>query len=289
MSGLLSGLSKFGLKNLEKKELFQEEEKKKETPPKDTKPAMQVMKEEDYLFDKTYECPVCYQKIKERTMRVGKAKLLKTDMDLRPVYENIEPLKYDVIVCQCCGYSVLSRYFMGLTPSQIKAVKDSISMSFKPYEEKKETYTYEEALERYKLCLASTIVKHGKASEKAYICLKAGWLLRSMREALDEELEGYDEKDAELKVEEDEFLQNALEGFLNARQSESYPMCGMDEATVEFLIAMLAMEYEQFDVASKILPAIITSVTANNRMKDKAREAKEILLEKMKEKEKNAN
>ena len=61
------------------------------------------------------------------------------------------------------------------------------------------------------------------------------------------------------------------------------------EATVEFLIAMLAMEYEQFEVASKILPSIITSVTANNRMKDKAREAKDILLEKMKEKEKNAN
>ena len=266
MSGLLSGLSKFGLKNLEKKELYQEE-KKKEEPPKDKKPAVQVMKEEDYLFDKSYECPVCYQKIKERTMRVGKAKLLKTDMDLRPVYENIEPLKYDVIVCQCCGYAVLSRYFMGLTPSQIKAVKDTISISFKPYEVKKETYTYEEALERYKLCLASTIVKHGKASEKAYICLKAGWLLRSMREELDEE----------------------LEGFLNARQSENYPMCGMDEATVEFLIAMLAMEYEQFEVASKILPSIITSVTANNRMKDKAREAKDILLEKMKEKEKNAN
>ena len=220
MSGLLSGLSKFGLKNLEKKELYQEE-KKKEEPPKDKKPAVQVMKEEDYLFDKSYECPVCYQKIKERTMRVGKAKLLKTDMDLRPVYENIEPLKYDVIVCQCCGYAVLSRYFMGLTPSQIKAVKDAISISFKPYEVKKETYTYEEALERYKLCLASTIVKHGKASEKAYICLKAGWLLRSMREELDEELEGYDEKDAELKAEEDEFLQNALEGFLNARQSEN--------------------------------------------------------------------
>lgn len=108
-------------------------------------------------------------------------------------------------------------------------------------------------------------------------------------EELDEELEGYDEKDAELKAEEDEFLQNALEGFLNARQSENYPMCGMDEATVEFLIAMLAMEYEQFEVASKILPSIITSVTANNRMKDKAREAKDILLEKMKEKEKNAN
>ena len=57
MSGLLSGLSKFGLKNLEKKELYQEE-KKKEEPPKDKKPAVQVMKEEDYLFDKSYECPV---------------------------------------------------------------------------------------------------------------------------------------------------------------------------------------------------------------------------------------
>ena len=40
-----------------------EDEKKSTNRKKEEKEAPQVMKEEDYLFDKTYECPVCYQKM----------------------------------------------------------------------------------------------------------------------------------------------------------------------------------------------------------------------------------
>ena len=82
----------------------------------------------------------------------------------------------------------------------------------------------------------------------------------------------------------DEFIKNALEGFLAARQSESYPMCGMDEITMEFLIAALAMESEQFDVSSRIISNILVSPSATSRMKDKARDLKEMLMAKMKEK-----
>ena len=220
-------------------------------------------------------------------MKAGKAKLLRADTDLRPVYENIEPIKYDVILCPHCGYAAITRYFKGLTASQMKAIKENISASFQPVKEEKETYTYEEAVDRYKLCLANAIVKRAKASEKAYICLKTGWLLRSMRENLDKAAEDYDKKAAELKEQEDEFIKNALEGFLAARQSESYPMCGMDEITVEYLIAALALESEQFDVSSRIISNILVSPSATSRMKDKARDLKEMLMAKMKEKNVN--
>ena len=82
---------------------------------------------------------------------------------------------------------------------------------------------------------------------------------------------------------EKEYLKNALEGFLAARQTESFPMCGMDETTVDYLIAMLSMEFGQDDLALKLVGNIIVSKTANSRMKDKAREAKEIIMKKMKE------
>ena len=36
-----------------------------------------------------------------------------------------------------------------------------------------------------------------------------------------------------------EILKNALDGFVEARQTEDYPMCGMDEITVEYLLAVL--------------------------------------------------
>lgn len=283
MAGLLSGLDKLGLGKLEGMDLFEEQtEQVTATPEK--KPVKPQFNEEEVLFDKTYECPVCYGTIKERTLRTGKVKLLHTDMDLRPVYENMEPLKYDVITCPHCGYAVLSRYFQGLTSGQIKEVKEKISKSFKSSDEKKLIYTYEEAIERYKLCLVNTIVKHGKASEKAYICLKAGWLVRSMMENMDPDDPDYATKRQSAKAQEKEFLRNALEGFIAARQSESYPMCGMDEITVEYLIAVLAMEFEKYDVAAKLITQIIVSPSANSRVKDKAREVKEILRVKMREK-----
>lgn len=287
MSDLLSGLEKFGLDKLGAAGLYEDNKKKEKT----TKPVPEPprkLEEEDYLFDKTYECPVCYSEIKARTVRTGKVRLLRTDMDLRPVYEQIEPLKYSVVVCSVCGYAACSRYFGGLANFQREAVKEMISTSFQPPEEQKQIYTYEEALERYKLSLANAVVKRARASEKAYICLKSAWLLRSMGEHLDREAEGYEEQRARISAQENEFMKNALEGLVTARQTETYPMCGMDQTTAEYLIAVLAMNDGQYDLSARLISEILTSRTANRRMKDRARDVKEVLIARIKEKKTKA-
>lgn len=278
MAGLLSGLSEIGLGGLENMEVYEQPEDKEAEKQAEEKPEV---KEETFLFDKSYECPVCYQGFKAKTVRSGKLRSLGTDRDLRPLYDQMEPLKYDVVICPHCGYAALTRFFGGLTAGQIKAIKENISANFHPVKEEKETYTYEEALYRYKLCLANTIVKHGKVSEKAYICLKAGWLLRSMGENLDLAVEDYNKKMQEIKEQEKDFLKNALDGLITARQTESYPICGMDEVTLEYLIAVLAMEFEKYDISSRLIYNILNTPTVNNRIKDKAREVKDELLQQM--------
>lgn len=278
MAGLLSGLSELGLGGLENMEVYEQPGDKEAEKQAEEKPEV---KEETFLFDKSYECPVCYQGFKAKTVRSGKLRSLGTDRDLRPLYDQMEPLKYDVVICPHCGYAALTRFFGGLTAGQIKAIKESISANFHPVKEEKEIYTYEEALYRYKLCLANTIVKHGKVSEKAYICLKAGWLLRSMGENLDPAEEDYNKKMQEIKEQEKDFLKNALDGLITARQTESYPICGMDEVTLEYLIAVLAMEFEKYDISSRLIYNILNTPTVNNRIKDKAREVKDELLQQM--------
>lgn len=278
MAGLLSGLSEIGLGGLENMEVYEQPEDKEAEKQAEEKPEV---REETFLFDKSYECPVCYQGFKAKTVRSGKLRSLGTDRDLRPLYDQMEPLKYDVVICPHCGYAALTRFFGGLTAGQIKAIKENISANFHPVKEEKETYTYEEALYRYKLCLANTIVKHGKVSEKAYICLKAGWLLRSMGENLDPAVEDYNKKMQEIKEQEKDFLKNALDGLITARQTESYPICGMDEVTLEYLIAVLAMEFEKYDISSRLIYNILNTPTVNNRIKDKAREVKDELLQQM--------
>lgn len=282
MAGLLSGLEQFGLKNLENMNLY--EKPKKAENGEDGKSAAPVVQEQDFLFDKSYTCPICEKEFKARTVKIGKARLIGSDLDLRPKYEQVDLLKYDVIMCPACGYAALSRFFKYVTSPQAKNIKAAISASFKPQQEQKEIYTYDEALERYKMALVNAIVKQAKSSEKAYICLKTAWLLRGKAEHLDKSLPDYEAQKKQCEDQENEFLRNALEGFLAARQTEGYPMCGMDEPTVDYLIAVTAMRFEQYDVSSRLITGILTSSNANPRMKDKARDIKEMLMKKIKEK-----
>lgn len=284
MAGLLSGLEQFGLSNLENMDLYESQKKdEKETGP-DGKPAAPKVQEQDFLFDKAVKCPICDRDFKARTVKAGKAKLLGSDLDLRPRYEQIDMLKYDIIMCPHCGYAALSRFFKFVTSPQAKNIREKISATFKPQEEEHEIYTYDEALERYKLTLANAIVKQTKPSEKAYICLKTAWLLRSKVEHLDKNQPDYEAQKKQCEDEENEFLRNALEGFLAARQTEAFPMCGMDEPTVDYVIAVTAMRFEQYDLTSRLVTGILQSNTANPRMKDKARDVKEMLMQKIKAK-----
>lgn len=279
MAGLLSGLEQFGLSNLENMDLYEAPKKANENGEGKEAP---VMQEQDYLFDKSFTCPICDKEFKARTVKIGKVKLSGTDLDLRPKYDQVDLLKYDIIMCPHCGYAALSRFFKFVTSPQAKNIKKAISSSFKPQAEK-ETYSYDDALERYKLTLVNAIVKQAKPSEKAYICLKTAWLLRGKGEHLDQNAPDYAEQKKQVDTEENEFLHNALEGFLAARQTESFPMCGMDEPTVDYLISVIAMRFEQYDVASRLIAGILTSPTANPRMKDKARMIKEMIVKKIKE------
>lgn len=282
MADLLSGLGQFGLGNLENMNLYEEEKKEEAGDGKAAAP--QVMQEQDYLFDKSFTCPVCDKEFKARTVKVGKVKLAGTDIDLRPKYDQVDLLKYDVIMCPHCGYASLSRFFKFLTSPQIKNIREKISAAFKPKQETSEIYSYDDALERYKLTLANAIVKQAKPSEKAYICLKTAWLLRGKGEHLDTAAPDYAQQKKQIDEEENNFLHNALEGFLAARQTESFPMCGMDETTVDYLISVTAMRFEQFDVANRLISSILTSASANPRMKDKARTIKEMIVKKVREK-----
>lgn len=281
--GLLSGINLFGLGDLENADLY--EEKQKEEASEKSRPVVvkEEIREEDLLFDKTYTCPICDGEFKTRTVRASKAHFIGTDLDLRPRYEGIDMLKYDTVVCPICGYAALSRYFKYMTGAQSKLIQAGICMNFRGRQQDGAVYTYEQALERYKIVLANAIVKHAKASEKAYICLKSAWILRGMGEAVDMQEQGALFKKASLEKQEKEYLANALDGFLAARQTESFPMCGMDVYTVEYLIAVLAMEMGKYDISMKGLSFLLGSKQVNSRTKDKARDVKEILMKKIKE------
>jgi len=278
MAGILTGLSSLGLDNLENTNIFGEDVK---TEQQKAEEAVKAPEEKDYLIDKTYECVVCSASFSNKIIKTGKAKLIGTDLDLRPRYNVVDMTKYDVVVCPACGYASLTRFWGNLSDKQIRLIKDNISQKVRFWEPKGGTYTYAEALERYKLALASAVVKNTKVSEKAYICLKAAWVLRGQAENLPEDTLARAKKLKDIEEEENSFLRNAYDGFTAARAKEIPPYCGMDNFTVDYLLAVLALRFQDYEVSSRLISGLLAS-TAAERMKDKARDLKELLKQDMK-------
>lgn len=279
MTDLLYGLSSLGLDSLQGADIFEELTKKEKAAPEG--PA--VLEEKDMIYDKKTTCPVCDTEFMCKSLKAGKTRFLGNDKDLRPIYEGIDAQKYDIALCPNCGYAALTKYFPRVTTKQAAFIRKNISSKVRLHAYTGDTYSYEDAIERYQLALASAVVKKAKTSEKAYICLKNAWLLRGYAQYLAEEKHMSKEQLGAVTQLEKKFLQNAFRGLSASVASESYPICGMDEGTLDYLLAAIAMQLEDYDGAGKIVANILISTTVNPRIKDKARDLKDEIMEKKKE------
>lgn len=236
------------------------------------------MAENEMVFYKTYRCPVCDGQFKNLTVKQGKARLLGTDIDLKPNFADIETLKYDVCLCPVCGYASVERYFGKISAFQRKQILENISKSFKTVFPQNDTISFDEAVIRYKFAILTCQVKGSKESEFGFLCLKLGWLYRAYAASLNPSED--ESKIKELNKQEDAFLLKAMDYFVVARANEQSPICGMDEMTYDCLLAALMIRFERFSDAKRLLGSVITSRTASKRVKDKARELKDIIMEK---------
>lgn len=284
---IFAGLEKFGLKAEDTTSLFEEEKKVVQNEGGNTQEA--VPEEESFLLDKTIRCAVCDQVFKTKAIKNGRVRRMESDRDLRPRFEYIDTLKYNVVSCPYCGYSALSRYFDHLSGLQVKLIKEQVCVNFKPEGGMEpEVLDYDAAIERYKLALFCTIAKKGKTSEKAYVCLNLAWVLRGKYESLDPTDPANEEVLKECKEQEELFYTQAYEGLTKAMSSENYPICGMDECTMDYLIATMSVHFKKYDVASKCISRIQQSSSASKKMKDMAFELKNQIVEEIKKSKQNA-
>lgn len=270
---LFSDLENMGLGGVDLDKVFKDEQKPhSSTDSNENVRKEKEIKEEDVLFDKSYQCPICDKKYKVKAVRTGKLKLIEQDEEMRPIYENhIDPLKYDAITCPHCGYSALSKYLKPVTTAQLRLIKSEFCANFKGIPEEKPCMSYQGAILRHKLSLLCALKRNAKNSEKAYIFLKMAWLLRGEMESLSED----DPALEEMKKEELECLEKAYEGFNAAFSKESFPMCGMDEVSLRYTMAVLAHKLGKMEEAVRMLAGVLTSKTASQRIKDKALNLKE--------------
>lgn len=259
MDNLFSGLEELGFKNLNDVDLYNSGSNKNNIDNANLQKDSPV---EDLLYDKSYICPVCHNGLKSKTVKVGKARLVSKDTDLMPRYEKINPLFYDIVICSQCGYSALSKYFERIKDEQAVQIKTKISPNYRSriYPE---IYDVDIAIERYKLALLSAVIKNTRNSEKAYICLKVGWLYRLKQD----------------KENEAKFLEQALIGFRESFEKEPFPICGMDTYTLMYLIGEISRRLGNNEEALRWLGRVITGRNVNPKLKDLARDQKNLIKE----------
>lgn len=280
---LFEGLEQFGLKAQEMNNLFEDEKKIVKSADGNKETSEEIPTEDSFLLEKGIRCAVCDKGFKTKMIKNGRIKRLEPDADLRPRFQYIDTLKYDVSSCPNCGYTAMNRYFDHISSAQIKLIKEQICANFTPTgKEEPAVYDYDTAIGRYKLALYTTMVKKGKTSEKAYTCLKIAWLYRGKAETLDAKDPANAVAIKECKTQEEMFYAQAYEGFMKAVSSEMFPMCGMDQNTVDYILAYMSTHFKRYDVASKCIANILQSPSAQNKTKERARDLKEKIIAEIK-------
>lgn len=236
--------------------------------------------EKEALFEKRFSCPNCNMEVKAKTVKTGKAKLASTEEDLRPRYEGIDPLKYDGILCDSCGYASVRRFFSEpLVPVQQKHISEKITHAFRPIEKDFEIYTYEEAIRRHKLAYISCIAKNSEISERAYTCLKTAWLYRGYQEYLVDSGNTDELLLEELKSLEDKYSRSAYLDFKEAYLTEESPTCGMDEPTFFYLIGYLAYKEKDYKDSSRWLSQLLSERELSDRLRERAQDLRQFIKE----------
>lgn len=238
--------------------------------------------EKTLLLDKTYTCPICDKKIKVKSVKTNVAKFVGTGPDLRPSHSNINVTKYEVASCNYCGYTALVKDFPNTTQIQRKLLREKIQANYKSHEEVLcDSYSVETAISRLKMALLCTVSKAGKESEIGNICLKINWLYQDLVDELSEAEPDYEDKKTAYLAEAHNQAMNAYAHLSKARMEENYPIAGMNESTLDYLLSYLAYEKGEYQTSMQYLSGVVTTKGISPRLKDKCLELKELVNAKL--------
>ncbi|NLW43953.1 MAG: DUF2225 domain-containing protein [Syntrophomonadaceae bacterium] len=257
--GMFEGLEEFGLQNIENKPLYQDEDDEKEKHPG---PASEKNNEAKYLFDSEVGCPVCNSRVTVKRIRRSALRLVSRDTDSMPHYQDINPLFYEIWICNNCGYAATqSSFTQPLTQAEAELIRQHISSKWRP-KQYPPFYDAHIAVERFKLALVSATVRKARPIDIAMLCLKMGWVYRTMEDT-----------DNEIKC-----LNQALIGLKSAYDKGPFPAAGMDESTLAFLIGELSRRVGNYQEALHYLGRVITDRTAKSALKEKARDQRQLII-----------
>ena len=212
---------------------------------------------------KVYTCPVCKVDFDYNIVRTTKIRLKHT-IGVRPVYYNIEPLFYGVLMCTRCGYAALQSNFESIIRPQADRLSENLRPLYSNFMAPSYplVLTVEMAIERYKYALLSALFKKSWLSEKAFIMMKIAWLYEMMGDTENELL----------------FVKHSYDYFTKAYTVERFPLFGLSQGTVAYILAEFASKLGDKSSALKHLGTVILDPGTPERLKELARDLKHKLV-----------
>ncbi len=130
---------------------------------------------------------------------------------------------------------------------------------------------YAAAVGQHELALVCAMAMELPVSEQAYLCLHIAWLLRGQLEEAKAEPGLLTEAAAQqLEEKQARYYKQAYDGLKEAASKEDFPICGMDAATYDYLLAALSVHFKEYELALRYCGSVVQGRGVSAKLKDKA-------------------
>ncbi len=193
-----------------------------------------------YTFTVEKKCPICGETT--RVVKV-KSKLLAehTDEDFCVHYKDFNPYFYKIWFCEHCGFAADEKTFLGSIPlmhkRKIQEFLNSRKLGLKFVEERQ----VPDAVASFKLAIFYAELTGQSLAKRAGLYLELGWIYRASEE----------------KEREDEMLERAISLYDRSLMTERYPINGLSDNTVIYLIGAIYYRLHDFEKSTQYLSRII--------------------------------
>jgi len=199
---------------------------------------------EKALWVKVAKCPACGEEIALWNVRESSYRIAGRDTDFRTIYQGpVDPMFYDVWVCQVCLYASRRENFLELTPSEAERIEACQDERFKIARcgEFVGVRSREAAVKSY--LLSEICYKNRRTSYEtiAGLHLRVAWLFRGFK----------DEK------RDKAYLQKALENYMLSYEKERSMKGKLGEDGLVYLIGELNRRLERDEEALKYFGIVL--------------------------------
>lgn len=194
---------------------------------------------------KDMTCPICQMSFNTTKVRTTKLRMLDRDTDFCTYYEGVNPYFYEINVCPECGFAFSDNFNDSIADENANKFREIVSSKWA-----KRDFgglrDIDQAIESFKLAIASAQIVGLKDSRVAGLCLRIAWLYR-IKENREEEVR---------------FMKWAVRLYEKAYQWEDFDTeDSMDMGTVLYLLGELNYRIGNYEKASNWFNIAITKLT----------------------------